>query len=266
MPTHMVLNVVALAALVPAAVAALRGGAGRGLAWALLALALSGAAARAITLVAGSWQPGFSATLWVTVAATLAVFVAAGVLDARNWRLGPLLLPYALLLGLLATIWSHAVPPQPGAAAQSGWFAVHIAVSVATYALATLAAVAGAAVLVQEHALRRKRPTAFTRRLPSVSEGEALEFRLLAASEAVLALGLVTGMAMEFIVHDTLIAWTHKTVFAWLAFLAIGALLIAHSRGGIRGRKAARWLLVGYLLLTLAYPGVKFVHEVLIGA
>ena len=27
--------------------------------------------------------------------------------------------------------------------------------------------------------------------------------------------------------------------------------------------RTARWLLTGYLLLTLAYPGVKFVQEIL---
>ncbi len=32
---------------------------------------------------------------------------------------------------------------------------------------------------------------------------------------------------------------------------------------GIRGRRAARWALLAYLLLTLAYPGVKFVTDVL---
>ena len=30
-------------------------------------------------------------------------------------------------------------------------------------------------------------------------------------------------------------------------------------------RRAARVVLIGYLLLTLAYPGVKFVTDVLIG-
>jgi ABC-type uncharacterized transport system permease subunit len=53
-----------------------------------------------------------------------------------------------------------------------------------------------------------------------------------------------------------------------LSFLGFGVvliLLVLHHRTGLRGRKAARWLLTGYLLLTLAYPGVKFVREILIG-
>jgi len=31
----------------------------------------------------------------------------------------------------------------------------------------------------------------------------------------------------------------------------------------VRGRQAARGILLAYLLLTLAYPGVKFVTDVL---
>jgi ABC-type uncharacterized transport system permease subunit len=37
-----------------------------------------------------------------------------------------------------------------------------------------------------------------------------------------------------------------------------------HYRSGLRGRRAARVVLVAYLLLTLAYPGVKFVTDVLL--
>jgi ABC-type uncharacterized transport system permease subunit len=45
----------------------------------------------------------------------------------------------------------------------------------------------------------------------------------------------------------------------------IAALLAARRISGLRGRKVARWALIAYLLLTLAYPGVKFVTDVLMG-
>ena len=61
-------------------------------------------------------------------------------------------------------------------------------------------------------------------------------------------------------------------ILHWSIALLVGAqialilvLLYMHHRTGFRGRHAARWLLVGYLLLLLAYPGVKFVRDVLIG-
>ena len=47
------------------------------------------------------------------------------------------------------------------------------------------------------------------------------------------------------------------------AFLVIAGLLIGHFRIGVRGRMAARFVLLAYLLMTLGYPGVKFVTDVL---
>jgi len=76
---------------------------------------------------------------------------------------------------------------------------------------------------------------------------------------------LATGAANEVIETGELLALTHKILLAFLAFALIVALLLLHHRTGLRGRQAARWLLAGYLLLLLAYPGVKFVKDVLIG-
>jgi ABC-type uncharacterized transport system permease subunit len=139
-------------------------------------------------------------------------------------------------------------------------------VSVATYALTTLAATAGCAVMLRERALKSRKPAGFTQGLPSIADAERLEFRLLAAGVAILALGLLTGMAITQLELGTPLTWNHKTLFSLLAFVTLGGLLVAHRTSGVRGRGATRWVLAGYLLLTLAYPGVKFVHDVLIGA
>ena len=77
--------------------------------------------------------------------------------------------------------------------------------------------------------------------------------------------GLATGMALQYEETGQVLPLNHKTVLTLAAFVVIGALLIAQRRAGVRGRRAARLVLLGYLLLTLGYPGVKFVSEVLIG-
>ena len=83
--------------------------------------------------------------------------------------------------------------------------------------------------------------------------------------ELVLGLGVVTGIATQYLATGELISFDHKTLLSLLAFATIGVLLWLHHRTGLRGRRAARIVLVAYLLLTLAYPGVKFVTDVLIG-
>ena len=76
---------------------------------------------------------------------------------------------------------------------------------------------------------------------------------------------IVTGMGAQYALDGSLVELNHKTILTGAAFLVIGALLLARRIWGMRGRRAARVVLIGYLLLTLAYPGVKFVTDVLIG-
>jgi ABC-type uncharacterized transport system permease subunit len=57
----------------------------------------------------------------------------------------------------------------------------------------------------------------------------------------------------------------HKTVFVVLSWLIFGLLLAGRMLYGWRGRTALRWTLAGFLMLMLAYPGSRFVLEVVLG-
>jgi len=263
MPSSAFLSLAAVIALLPAAVLGWRGKGRDGIFWAGIALAVAGSGAWALAQVEDAWHAGLSVALWVTVACSMALFAALAAATREAWRLGPLLMPYLIVLGLLATAWQGA--PEPRAAASVGpWIVVHIVVSVLTYALITLAGIAGIAVALQERALKAKAPTRLTRLLPSVAEAEGLEVGLLSAAEAVLGLGVLTGISAHYLATGHLVAFDHKTVLSLTAFAVIAVLLIAHHRVGLRGRRAARVALVAWLLLTLAYPGVKFVASVLL--
>ncbi len=261
----MLFNVAALVALVPAALVHLRGRGERDIVfWAVLGVAAAGALSWASALFADGWNTGLSAALWASVSASLVVFIVVAAMSATAWRLTPLLLPYLVMLAVVATVWAQApVRPLPEAVPPA-WLVVHIVASVLTYALLTIAAVASLAVVLQERALKRKRPVGLTRMLPSVADSEDIQLRLLVAGEVVLGAGLLSGVATQYVETGRLIDLDHKTLFALLAFAVIGLLLIAHKRTGVRGRRAARFVLLAYLLLTLAYPGVKFVTDVLL--
>lgn len=265
--SSLVLTIIALVALLPAALVALRAGDGRSARFRLcLALAAAGPALAAFSLMGAQWQTSLSVALWVSIAATAALFAVLAHATAQGWRLAPLLMPFLAALGLLASLvqWVEAPMPLSGAPVPAAWLDLHIVVSVLTYALLTLAAVASLATFLQERALKHKAPTQLTRMLPSVADGETLAGRLLLASEAVLGLGLATGMATQYFETGTVLILSHKTLLSLLAFALIGLLLIGHRVCGVRGRVAARVVLLAYLLLTLAYPGVKFVTQVLV--
>ncbi len=231
--------------------------------WSLFLLAAAGPLVICARFVQAGWQTGFAAALWVTIAGCILVFLILSVLTRNAHRLACLLMPYLLVLSLSAAVWGSATAEtlqgQPPA-----WIVTHIVTSVLTYILLTLAAIAGAAVVVHEAALRRKKRFRILDRLPSTADSERLELNLLLAAEAVLGLGIVSGMVLQYTLDGVFLTFDHKTLFSFLAFAVIGGLLIAHYKVGVRGRQAARVVLVGYLLITLGYPGVKFVTDVLI--
>ncbi len=266
-PASLLFALSALAAMVPAAILGLRHGPTRGTVfWAVVLVATAGPAAYVAAQLGSGMLPSLATSLWLSIVASLVLFVAIAVFSPVMRQLIPLLLPYLLIMGAGASLASFAPGHGLAYAASEVWLDAHVVVSLATYGLLTLAAVAGCAVMLQERALKRKRPTGLTRALPSVADGEALQVRLLGAAELVLGLGVVTGIATQYLATGRLISFDHKTLLSLLAFATIGVLLWLHHRTGLRGRRAARIVLVAYLLLTLAYPGVKFVTDVLIGS
>lgn len=258
-----VVSIAAVVALLPAAILALRKErAPDGLFWLLLAVAVAGPLVQTVTLFSAGWQTGFAAAVWITVAASVAIFATIAAATRKAWPLASILLPYLMILGVLAI----ALRDGPAAvAAPTGWVVAHIVLSVITYGLLTIAAVAGLAVFLQERALKAKSAGALTRVLPSMADAETIQVRLLAACLVILGCGVITGMSAQYVHDGRLLNLDHKTVFSLIAFAVIGALLAAHYKTGVRGRRAARFVLLAYLLLTLAYPGVKFVTDVVLG-
>lgn len=261
----MTISLLTCAALLAAAVFRLGPGWLHGLARTMLAAALLLALLSAYFHVYadGRWRSDFAATLWLIVAACLLVAMPVFALRPFSEGLIVLLGPLLALLALLGTVWASQ-PRSSSFDAWGAWLTVHVAVSLATFALVTLAAVAGIATLLQSRTLKAKARGPLSRALPSVAEGEALEINLMVAAEGFLAAGIATGFAEAVIARGDLLPLDHKTVLAIAGFVVIGGLLGVHHIAGFRGRFIARLGLAAYLLLLLAYPGVKFVTDFLL--
>ncbi|MBT3791772.1 MAG: cytochrome c biogenesis protein CcsA [Rhodospirillales bacterium] len=239
--------------------------------WTVVLVGIAGTYAWVWSIFGLGWQTGLAPTLWVTIAGALSFFAMISMASATCARLLPLFGSYLICLGVLATIWgltghelsrglSPATPAVPAA-----WLNLHIGISVATYALVTLAATAAFAVYMQERALKARKPTFLTAVLPSAADGERLQRRLLWISAMVLGLGLVTGMVTEYMENGVVLVFNHKILFSVLAFAVIVGLLLVSRIMGLAGQRAARYLLLAYLFLTLGYPGVKLVSDIILG-
>lgn len=263
----LIFSISAMLALAPAVLRGNRGAMRRDAQfWLLLAVAFAGAGGWTVIQAAEGWRTGFAAAIWITISASLLVYGILALFTKHAWRLSGLLTAYLLVLAVSATIWSQA-PQNPLLTDQAPtvWLLLHVGASVLTYALLTVGAIAGVAVLIQERALKRKRRGPLVERLPSMADSEQLEVGLIVAAEIVLGVGILTGMAIGYFSSGALLTFDHKTIFVLSAFVVIGALIAAHFLVGVRGRRAARFVLLGYLLVTLGYPGVKFVSDILLG-
>ena len=263
--TLTVLSITTLISMVPAMLVAFRRTPRRdGIFWAGLAVAICGTLVLVLLRQSSGWKTGLSTALWLTILACLILYVVVANISEDSWRLAPLLLPYLFLLGILATMWSHS-PDQPMLnKAPVAWMGTHIIISVATYGLITLAAVAALAAAMQARALKHKSRTALSRLLPPVTSSEKLVLQLLMAGEIVLAAGLVTGMASLYFTTGKIIIVDHKTTFTFMVFVVVGILLISNYRSGARGKSVTQMVLFSYLLLTLGYPGVKLVTDIIL--
>ncbi|HEY2110581.1 MAG TPA: hypothetical protein VGH25_02520, partial [Dongiaceae bacterium] len=143
----MLLQIVAILSLLPASLLLLRARPQRDpLLWITLALAVVGPTLLVAVQNAGGWLPSLSGALWVSVAAAMILFALVAVLNETAWRLLPLIAIYAVVMGIAGAVFEAVprehLPPVNSAA----WLDLHIVVSIATYGLATVAAVAGIAV------------------------------------------------------------------------------------------------------------------------
>lgn len=266
MSTGIALGFIVIAAVVPALLFGLRQRPGiDSTFWMVCGMTCIAPAYAVFARSHGEWQIDFATSIWVTMSATSALFLIFASIVRDTWRLTPLFAGYMMVLAVIGFAWQHTPAVAMDDTVGNQWLVLHIGFAVVTYALVTLGAIAGLAAFIQERALKNKTKPLLEGRLPAITDCDRLVTVFLTVGEIVLGLGLISGIALNVSSGHDLLTPDHKTVFTIGAFVIIGGLLISQAKYGLRGRKAARVVLLAYLLLTLGYPGVKFVTDVLLG-
>lgn len=207
---------------------------------------------------------GLPTALLASILATLIAFGVVQLFSRGNHQLGVLLGPYLCIMAILM-IWTDAQSDEAAWPAElSSWLSAHIATSVLSYGFATVGAIASLAIILRERSLNLRIRNRFSDRLPSIAAAEKAEIFGLATAECILGLGIILGIAAEFTSSGELFKFTHKNLFSVAAFVLLAGFLYLHLQTGLRGRLAARIGLTVYLLISLGYPGVKFVSEFLL--
>jgi len=204
---------------------------------------------------------GFATSLSAVAALTVLTYAAA------SWRyhLGGVLGFVLAFAGLAVVV--EAISPMPHPAAHSAMpvFKLHLALAFSAYSLFTIAALHALLIALAQKHLHKAVPPAVVAGLPPLLTLEKLLFRMIQVGFVLLTLTLLSGVVFSEEIFGQPAPFNHKTVFGLISWLIFAALLLGRRIYGWRGRTAIYWTLSGFMSLMLAYVGVKFVLEVVLG-
>lgn len=161
---------------------------------------------------------------------------------------------------------------------------LHLWLAMLAYAVLGVAAVHALMMLLLEKGLQVRHnshsDTAVMHRLaalilrdaPPLLPLEQLLFRLISIGVTLLSVALLIGIALGLgwfnlehtaQLHSNL-RLDHKTLLSGLAWITLVSLLAGRWKFGWRGKTAVRWTLAGFVMLSLAYVGSRFVFEAIL--
>ncbi len=163
------------------------------------------------------------------------------------------------IVALIAAIcvWFPVLIELPIAKVSLLGLKIHIALSIASYIALAFAALYAILLLIQDHRLKTGKAI-FNLKMPlNYIERAMISFTIV--GELLLSLSLATGILFIYDLWGQHVA--HKVIFGAISWLIIAILLFRHYRNGFRGRRAALWLLSGFICLALAYFGSAVVLQ-----
>ena len=139
---------------------------------------------------------------------------------------------------------------------------IHILLSISAYSLLMIGTLQALLLAVQDKFIKSKQISKIIDILPPLQIMEQLLIQIIVIGFFLLSLSLTTGiMFIDNLFEQHLI---HKTTLSILAWIVYAILLWGRWSLGWRGRRITRWVLVGFIILILAYTGSKFVLELIL--
>lgn len=154
----------------------------------------------------------------------------------------------------------------------------HLWLAMLSYSVIGVAAVHALLMVVLEKGLQTRRgggrdrtgarASVFTLNAPPLLPLEQLLFKLIGTGFVLLTLALLIGAGLGWGWFGTTgsgagmgLRLDHKTLLSVIAWATLALLLAGRYRFGWRGKTAIRWTLAGFVMLSLAYVGSRFVLE-----
>lgn len=175
-----------------------------------------------------------------------------------NQTLGAFVLPAEAALAVAGAITVSIA--RPGTQTfHTAFLAVHAASFFAAYAAFAFGSGAGVAYLIQERALRSKKLTGLSERLPSLSVLDALTYRAVALGFPLLTLGMVTGSVWAAREWGIYWRWEPKLTLALLLWLLSAAIFHLRTVKRYQGRRTALLTIASALMVLVVFLGASLI-------
>ena len=139
----------------------------------------------------------------------------------------------------------------------------HLLISLAAYAVLTLAAIHALMQILLDRALKKKKLSVLIQALPSLVSIERHMFAQVKIATIMIGISILTGLVWQWLEYAHFALLNHKVLLALFTFGVLVLLQIKRHRASWSSSIASRTVLTAYVLLMLAYFGVKLIHSLL---
>lgn len=221
-----------------------------------------GAMLHVVAIVIGFFQSGHLpiTNLRQTLSIAAATMAIAYVGFQYRWGLKTLSCIAIPMIALIMLFALHLpkTPAFSGPLFGSVWLVLHIiSIFMGEGALA-LACACAVLYLLQERAIKQKRPGFLFKRLPSLELIDRSGYGCLVVGFTMLTIGLITGFVYAKLQWGRFWNWDPKEVWSGITWLIYAALLHQRLTMGWRGKRAAIMAIVGFGAILFTFLGVNF--------
>jgi len=175
-------------------------------------------------------------------------------------ELGMVVHPLSAIAVLAGFIQSESIAPL---SQLSNPVRIHILIAIPTYGVLFMA-FAQACLLRAQDRNMRKGSGGFIASLPSIQSMESYLFFLVVFGFALMTLNLVFGIFTYQAQSGRILSLNHHVVFSIAAWVIFAMIIAGRYAIGWRGELAAKWTMIAFSVLFIAYFGTRFVNELIL--
>ncbi len=174
----------------------------------------------------------------------------------RQRSVGPFVLPFVIVF-LLAGMWLEPANAPKGPDARGPLFALHVTLSILSYAAFAISFVLSAIYLLQNRLLRDRKLGVIFWRFPALEVLERMSRSGVMVGVVAMAVGMVFGSMWSKRLHHHYITGDAKEIASLVVFAGYVAYLGLARTTRWRGARAAALCIVNFLLVVFSYTVVN---------